>query len=238
MSKPTQTPDLTGAFRDRLGRKPSPITMPGYRRGEAPANKGRRRAPEPLTGAEIAAIIAQTSRRGHAGARDRALIVVLWRCGLRISEALNLKIRDVDLDRLFLRVRHGKGDRDRIVGIDPKAADELRSWLERRERITGVGTTGYVFCTISAPGAGGRLGAPQFRSKLKLLAERAGIERDVYPHQFRHTHATELSYEGQPIAVIRDQLGHRYLSTTELYLARIAPTQRLQAIHDRPDFNL
>jgi site-specific recombinase XerD len=215
--------------------------MPGYRKGQPPANKGRRRTPDPFTQDEIVALVKQTSRRGHGGARDRALIVVLFRCGLRISEALNLRVRDVDLERGLVRVRHGKGDKDRIAAIDVDAAEILRGWLERRAGIPGIGPGGYVFCTISQPAPGGRMGAPQFRTKLKLLAERAQLDRDrvdVIPHNMRHGHATELAHEGKPLTVIQQQLGHEHLSTTEGYIRRIAGAQLLAAMHDRPELGI
>ena len=235
------TPDLMEVFRDRLGRPPSPITMPGYRKGLPPANKGRRRDPEPFTQAEVLAMVRQTSRRGHAGWRDRALIITLWRTGLRISEALDLKVRDLDLEHGFLRVRHGKGDKYGLVVIDASAIEILADWLERRARIPGIKPGGYVFCTISEPAPGGRMGAPQFRTKLKLLAERAELDRDpddVYPHQFRHTHATDLALEDVPIAVIKEQLRHDHMSTTERYIQRVAPTRRLAALQNRPAFEI
>lgn len=228
-------------FRDRLGRRPSPITMPGYRKGERPATKGRRRDPEPFSEEEVLAIVRQTSRRGYGGWRDRALIITLWRAGLRISEALNLKTNHLDLDRGFLRVRYGKGGKSRIVGLDPKTVEILADWLKRRAEIPGMPQMGYVFCTISQPAPGGRMGAPQFRTKLKLLATRAGIERDawdVYPHQFRHTHATDLALEGRPMAVIKERLGHEHLSTTERYIKDVAASQLVAAIHERPSFEL
>lgn len=215
--------------------------MPGYRKGAPPANKGRRRDPEPFTQEEVRAIVRQTSRRGPAGFRDRALIVVLWRCGLRISEALDLRPRDLELEHGFLRVRHGKGDKFRIVAIDSGAKEVLADWLRRREEVPNMKRGGHVFCTISQPEPGGRMGAPQFRTKLKLLAERAGIDKDlddVYPHQFRHTHATELVMEGTPLTVVKEQLGHDHLSTTEHYVKRIAPIHLLKALHDRPEFRI
>ena len=231
-----------GLFRDRLGRRPSPVVMPGYRKGQPPATKGRRRDPDPFTKEEVLAIVRQTSRRGYGGWRDRALIIVLWRCGLRISEALALKVRDLDLEHGFLRIRHGKGDKPGLLVIDPDAIEVLSEWLKRRSEIPGIDPgRGYVFCTISQPAPGGRMGAPQFRTKLKLLAKRAGIERDiddVYPHQFRHTHATDLALEDVPITVIKEQLRHDHLATTERYIKRVAPTRLLQQLKDRPGFEI
>lgn len=215
--------------------------MPGYRKGVPPATKGRHRDAEPFSEEEVLAIVRQTSRRGYGGWRDRALIITLWRTGLRISEALNLKTNHLDLERGFLRVRYGKGSKSRIVGVDPKTVEILREWLERRAEIPGMPLMGYVFCTISQPAPGGRMGAPQFRTKLKLLSTRAGIERDawdVYPHQFRHTHATDLALEGHSMAVVKEQLGHAHLSTTEGYIKRVAAAELVAEMHSRPGFEI
>lgn len=239
MTTTTTTPDLIGLFsRDRLGRVRSPITMPGYRRGQAPANKGTRRQPEPLAREEVIAIIKQTSRRGLGGFRDRALIVLLWRCGLRITEALDLRVRDLDLDHMFLRVQHGKGNKYRMVALDETTVKELREWLRLRDMIPGLPASAPVFCTISQPAPGGRMGAPQFRSKLKILAQRAGVDRDVYPHQFRHTCARDLIEDGLSVLVVQEQLGHEHATTTEHYIGRLMPRDRLKAIHGRPNVEI
>lgn len=226
-------------FTDRLGRRPSPITMPGYRAGQPPANKGRRRKPEPLSQDEVLAILRQTSRRGYGGARDRTLIVTLWRCALRISEALDLEPRDLDLDHGFMRVREGKGGKWRMVAVDPTADKALRDWLEVRSRIPAMPEKGgKVFCTISRPEPGTRMGAPAFRTKLKLLAARAGVERDVYPHQLRHTSARDMAEDDLGLLVIQAQLGHAHISTTEHYIGQLGQAQWLDRARARPEIEI
>ena len=220
---------------DRIGRRRSPVTLPGYGKGRVNRDRGQRRSPQPLSQEEIVAILRQLNPKTLGGCRDRALIVMLWRTGLRIREALDLKPEDLDLDGGFLRVMHGKGDRFRIVGIDPSALAVIREWLKLRSRIPNLpARTAPVFCTIMQPCPGGHLGQPAVRSKLKLLAERAGVEKRVHPHGFRHTHATELALENMPLYVIKEQLGHEYISTTERYIARLAPVHRLKYVHERP----
>ena len=113
----------------------------------------RRRPPEVLTEAEAIALMKACSTRAPTGVRNRALIAVLWRCGLRISEALALELRDVDLQEGTVRVRHGKGDRSRTVGLDEQTTALLARWLDRRKkggrrelvRKTGLGD-GCVGC--------------------------------------------------------------------------------------------
>ncbi len=96
----------------------------------------RRRPPEVLTEPEAIALLRACSSRAPTGVRNRALIAVLWRSGLRISEALALEQRDLDLQAGSLRVRHGKGDKSRTVGIDEQTSALLARWLDRRRKLS------------------------------------------------------------------------------------------------------
>ncbi len=168
------------------------------------------------------------STRAPTGVRNRALIAVLWRCGLRISEALSLELRDVDLDAGTVRVRHGKGDRSRTVGLDEQTAALLARWLDRRKKL-GAGARAPIFCTLQ----GGRLDSSYVRRLLPRLARKAGIERRVHAHGLRHTYAAELAREGTAINVIRDALGHTSLAVTDRYLRDVAPTHVIDTIRAR-----
>ena len=181
-------------------------------------------------------LLGACSRRGVAGIRDRALFVVLWRGGLRISEALALRPCDVFVDRGELAVLHGKGDRSRIVGIDPLAMAVLERWMVRRRRLLGLARdgAGALFCTISQPRPGGRMSATAARASIKRAAARAGIAKRVHPHGLRHTHAAELALEGVPIHVVRRQLGHAALNTTARYIDHLAPRDVSEAMRSRP----
>lgn len=188
----------------------------------------RRRPPEVLSGAEAVALIKACSSRAPTGIRNRALIAVLWRSGLRISEALALELRDLDLDKGTIRVRHGKGDKSRTVGVDEQTAALLQRWLDRRRRLS-PGARAPVFCTL----AGGRLDTSYVRHLLPRLARRAGIERRVHAHGLRHTYASELAREKAPINVIRDALGHTSLAVTDRYLRDVAPMHVIETIRAR-----
>ncbi len=168
------------------------------------------------------------STRAPTGVRNRALIAVLWRCGLRISEALSLELRDVHLDAGTVRVRHGKGDRSRTVGLDEQTAALLARWLDRRKKL-GAGARAPIFCTLQ----GGRLDSSYVRRLLPRLARKAGIERRVHAHGLRHTYAAELAREGTAINVIRDALGHTSLAVTDRYLRDVAPTHVIDTIRAR-----
>lgn len=173
------------------------------------------------------------SRRGAAGIRNRALIVVLWRGGLRIGEALALRLADVDLEARSIAVLHGKGDRRRVVGIDARAVEVVGAWVERRRRL-GI-RRGPLFGTIS--GGPGQWGKPMsdayVRATLAGYGRRAGIEKRVHAHGLRHTFAAELAAEGVPMNVIRRALGHSSLATTDRYVNHVAPEDVLEAMRRR-----
>jgi integrase len=115
---------------DAAGRRRSPATMPGFHAGRPPRNKGRRYPADPPTVTEIVAVMRQAGDNLH-GRRLRALIVVLWRAGLRIHEALALNEADLDPRRGSVLVRRGKGGRRRQVGMDDWAWEQLEPWLRR-----------------------------------------------------------------------------------------------------------
>jgi integrase len=122
------------ALLDAAGRRRSPTTMPGYHAGRPPRNKGLRYPADPPTVEEIIAVMRQTGDDRH-GFRLRALIVVLWRGGLRIQEALAIGEHDLDHRRGSLLVRSGKGGRRREIGMDAWGWEQLRSWLAAREQL-------------------------------------------------------------------------------------------------------
>ncbi len=188
----------------------------------------RRRPPEVLTETEAIALIKACSARAPTGVRNRALIAVLWRCGLRISEALSLELRDVDLQAGTLRVRHGKGDKSRTVGVDEQTSALLARWLDRRRKLS-PGARAPVFCTL----AGGRVDTSYIRHLLPRLAAKAGLDRRVHAHGLRHTYASELARELTPINVIRDALGHTSLAVTDRYLRDVAPMHVIDTIRAR-----
>ena len=186
--------------------------------------KGRRLPPEPLTRQEVEALLRRCSRRAPTGFRNRALIAVLYRGGLRISEALALRLDDLDAETGAVRVLHGKGDRARTIGLDAGAFALVDAWVDCRRRI-GLDRTAPLFCTL----AGRRLHASYVRQLLPRLARKAGIGKRVHPHGLRHTHATELAAENVSLLDIQTQLGHAHLDNRALRAP--APARA----HDRED---
>src|SRR5215216_7341704 len=112
---------------DRAGRRRSPATMPGFNAGRPPRNKGLRYPADPPRVEEIIAVMRSAGSGAH-GRRLRGLIVILWRAGLRIQEALALTEADLDQRRGSLLVRHGKGGRRREVGMNAWGWEELQPW--------------------------------------------------------------------------------------------------------------
>ena len=202
--------------------------MTATRSTSASSPTSRRRPPEVLTEAEAIALIRACSTRAPTGVRNRALIAVLWRSGLRISEALALELRDLDLDAGSIRVRHGKGDRSRTVGVDDQTSALLARWIDRRRRLS-PGARSPVFCTLQ----GGRIDTSYVRRLLPRLAAKAGIDRRVHAHGLRHTHAAEMAREGTPINIIRDDLGHTSLAVTDRYLRDVAPETVIRTMRAR-----
>lgn len=216
---------------DRVGRRRPAVTLPGHNAGQKPPNYGRTYPAEVLSAGEIERLIAACGR-GKAGMRNRALIVVLWRAGLRSAEALDLELRDVDRQAGTLTVRHGKGNQRRVIGLDPAAFAVLEQWLDVRAQL-GVPRGSKVFCAITKGSLGLRLSGSYWRAAIKRLGLKAGIEKRVHSHGLRHTHAVELMREGVPLLVIQRQLGHSSLQITERYVNHLEPGELVAIIRDR-----
>ena len=213
---------------DAAGRRRSPATLPGYHAGRPPRNKGMRYPADPPTVDEIIAVMRRAADDRH-GWRLRAMIIVLWRAGLRVQEALVLAEHDLDRRRGSVLVRNGKGGRRREVGMDEWGWEQLRPWLEHRSWMP-IGT---LFCIINGPTCGRPWSGPAARTQLRRLALAAGVRRRFAPHQLRHAHAVEMAREGVPLNVIQRQLGHADLGVTSVYLQGIDNTEVISAVHAR-----
>lgn len=216
------------AVLDAAGRRRSPATLPGYHAGRAPRNKGVRYPADPPTVEEIVAVMREAGDNRH-GWRLRALIVVLWRGGLRIQEALALSEPDLDPRRGSLLVRSGKGGRRREIGMYVWGFEQLRPWLAARLDLP----IGPLFCIIDGPTSGRPWSSAGVRVELRRLAAQAGVRRRFAPHQLRHAHAVELAREGVPLNIIQRQLGHANLGTTSVYLQGIDPEEIIATVHTR-----
>ncbi|MGH3266097.1 MAG: tyrosine-type recombinase/integrase [Trebonia sp.] len=196
----------------------------GHQAGQPATNAGRRFPPEPLTPDEVAAVIGGCSARSRTGIRNRAMLTLLYRSGLRISEALALKPSDVDLKRHTCRVLHGKGDKATVRGFHPTATDALARWIDTRKAL-GL-RNGPLFCTLD----GEPVQAAYVRNLLGRLAAKAGIDKRVHPHGLRHTFADELRAAGVDVVVISKLLGHSSISVTSRYLDHLTNYQAVAAL--------
>jgi site-specific recombinase XerD len=192
-----------------------------------PANKGRKLPPELLTPDEVRALLAACSTTAPTGIRNRALLAVLYRAGLRLDEALALAPADVDVGGGTVHVGHGDGRR-RVAGIDASALAIVEEWLAVRAGLP-LCPVAPLFCTMT----GGPLQPAYVRQLLPRLADKAGIRKRVHAQGLRHTHAAELAAEGLPAEVIQEQLGHESLASTDRYLRRIPPKDRIGALQRR-----
>ena len=199
---------------DACGRRRSPATLPSFHQGLLQRNKGQRYPADPPMVEEIMAVM-HAAGDDHDAVRLRGLIVVLWRAGLRISEALALIESDLDLHRGAILIGSGKGGKRREVGMDRWAWEQLIPWLQLRATLP----VGALFCVLRGPTVGRAWAPAGVRSQLHHAAARAGVRRRFAPHQLRHAHAVEMSREGVPLLVIQRQLGHADLAITSVYYA-------------------
>ena len=161
---------------DAAGRRRSPATLPGHARGRPPRNKGRQYPADPPTIEEIIRVMRCAGERAE-GLRMRALIVVLWRAGLRISEALTLAESDLDPRRGSILVRCGKGGKRREVGMDAWAREQLAPWLQLRTTMP----VGALLCVIYGQTCGRPWTATAARAQVRRTGARAGVRRRFAP---------------------------------------------------------
>lgn len=171
--------------------------------------------PEVLSVEEIDSIINVIDVSKPEGVRDRAIIEVLYGCGLRISELCNLRISQLYLEDKYIRVK-GKGSKERLVPIEGVAIDRVREWLVTRMGYkVKPSEEDYVFVSLTR---GSRLSRISLFVYIKDYAERAGIKKNISPHTFRHSFATHLLEGGANLRAIQMMLGHEDISTTEIYM--------------------
>lgn len=161
------------------------------------------------------------------GCRDRALLEMIYACGMRVSEVIHCKLESLDAEEAFVRVL-GKGDKTRLVPIGKSALDALKAYLEHaRPKLVRPGTKSHVFLTVR----GRPLTRERVRQILKERAQAAGIDQHVFPHILRHSFATHLLENGADLRIIQEMLGHSDIATTQIYTH--LEQQRLNAIHHR-----
>ena len=169
--------------------------------------------PEVLSPQEIDQLEAGIDLSNWEGHRNRAIIEVLFSCGLRVSELVNLQLSNLYLDEEFVRV-FGKGSKERLVPISQRAIQELKYWFDDRCHMTiKPGEEDYVFLNRY----GKHLTRTMILIMIKRQAEAAGIQKTISPHTLRHSFATALLEGGADLRIIQALLGHESIGTTEIY---------------------
>ena len=186
--------------------------------------------PEVLTADEVDALEASIDLSKWEGHRNRAIIEVLFSCGLRVSELVNLKLTNLYKEEQYVRVM-GKGSKERLVPISPKALKELEWWFDDRRCMTiKPGEEDYVFLN--------RRGAHLTRTMILIMIKRqaveAGITKTISPHTLRHSFATALLEGGADLRAIQVMLGHENIGTTEIYTHIDMSTLRRQILEHHP----
>ncbi|QNL47809.1 site-specific tyrosine recombinase XerD [Olivibacter sp. SDN3] len=173
-----------------------------------------RKLPDTLNIPEIDALIAAIDLSTPEGIRNKAILELLYSCGLRVSELTNLKISNLFLDIEFIKVT-GKGNKERLIPIGKTAVKHLKIYLQHTRKVfpKKVGMEDYVFLN--------RRGLPLSRVMvfivIKDLAAKIGLKKKISPHTFRHSFATHLIEGGADLRAVQDMLGHESISTTEIY---------------------
>lgn len=184
----------------------------------SPPKRNPRRFPaDIMTVEEAEALIGQCSMVSTTGIRNRALLTIMWRSGIRVGEALSLTMPNLNMHDRSMRVLHGKGDKARTAYWRSSADDALARWIDRRWTLR-VPRGAPVFCTTQ----GGQMADAYVRGLVRRLASECGITKRIHPHIFRHTFAFECEQAGMNITAIASLLGHERISTTHTYLNHLS----------------
>ncbi|SFP06698.1 site-specific tyrosine recombinase/integron integrase [Prevotella sp. tf2-5] len=186
--------------------------------------------PEVLSPEEVDILENSIDLSKWEGQRNKAIIEVLFSCGLRVSELVNLKLSDLYLDEQYIRI-FGKGSKERLVPISPKAIRELNDWFVDRNLMNiKAGEEDYVFLNRR----GAHLTRTMILIMIKRQAEVAGITKTISPHTLRHSFATALLEGGADLRAIQAMLGHESIGTTEIYTHIDMSTLRQEILEHHP----
>lgn len=185
------------------------------------------RLPEVLTQEEIERLLAQPNENVSRGRRDRAMLECLYATGLRVSELVNLKISDVNLEAGYLRTL-GKGSKERLVPIGDTALEAIKDYLsDGRPDFTKGRISPYVFLSSRCH----PLSRQGFWKIIKKYGLKAGIKKRISPHSIRHSFATHLIGAGADLRSVQVMLGHEDISTTQIYTH--VSREHLKKVHEK-----
>lgn len=173
-----------------------------------------RKLPEVLNHEEVERVLAQIDLSSPAGRRNKAMLEVLYGCGLRVSELTQLRLSHVYFDQEFIRVT-GKGNKERLVPIGRMALKEIRNYLPDRHSLPKIEREHEDILFLNRRGR--RLSRVMVFTMIKDLVAAAGIKKNISPHTFRHSFATEMIDRGADLRAVQEMLGHESILTTEIY---------------------
>ena len=176
----------------------------------------RKKLPKILEKEEREKLLDTFNTRYPTAQRDKTMIELMLDSGLRLSETINLKWANVNLTTGKVEVIEGKGAKDRIVYINEEVLEKLKTWRDRQQEELNkrdISNKEYVFTSLT----GNRLDSGNIRRKVYKQVKKAGINKKVSPHTFRHTFATDLYKETKNIRLVQKALGHSDLSATMIY---------------------
>lgn len=185
--------------------------------------------PEVLSVEEVEAIMDSVDLRSPSGVRDRAILELLYGCGLRVSELCGLRISQVYLNEGFVRVV-GKGDKERLVPLGEPAADSFRAWLDIRPEPAEAAFQDSAFLNLR----GTPLSRVSVFKMIKKQALLAGVDKEISPHSFRHSFATHLIAGGADLRIVQEMLGHESILTTEIYTHIDSRTWQASVLEHHP----
>ena len=171
-----------------------------------------RHLPDVLSVEEIGSMMESVDMSDWKGLRDRALLEVMYGCGLRVSEAVGLKVSEIYFKERFVRIV-GKGNKQRLVPLGDMAADALKAYLQCRPEPEDYADSDVVFLNAR----GGRLSRVAAFKMVRNTAVAAGIIKRISPHSLRHSFATHLIANGADLRAVQEMLGHESILTTEIY---------------------
>lgn len=189
-----------------------------------PTPKGEKRLPTFLTVDEAVKLVETPGSDNAYESRDRAILELLYSCGLRVSELVGINLQELDLDSMGVKVL-GKGNKERLVPLGSRAAEAIKTYLPQRLDLKPKDD--YLFVNSR----GGRLSVRSIDRIIKKYAAIAGIPKNISPHVLRHTFATHLLGGGADLRAIQEMLGHQSLSTTQRYTH--TSIEKLMEIYDK-----
>jgi integrase/recombinase XerD len=176
--------------------------------------KTARKLPDTLSFDEIIVLLETVDLSSPEGERNKTMLEVLYACGLRVSELVQLKKSNIYFDEGFIRVI-GKGNKERLIPIGQKTLSNIKNYLEnsRQQQPVKHGSEDILFLNRR----GNKLSRVMVFTIIKTLVVKAGIKKDISPHTFRHSFATHLVEGGADLRAVQEMLGHESITTTEIY---------------------